>query len=164
MTQVLLFFLVSHCETLFLFSPVTNTRLAQSWQMCPVFHTRENSRELDTPAVSDEKMDFKIKRVSCLQSVLDNWNSVGDIKGCFLPAGFRIFPPKLTSTAELTRIPTVLFSGPKVSSKAEIHKMGLKELKGWVYLGPIWSRLLISSDLYFQHRSSRLRPIIYCYL
>lgn len=40
------------------------------------------------------------------------------LKLFFLPAGLSSFPPKLTSTAELTRIPTVPFSAPAGSSRA----------------------------------------------
>lgn len=36
----------------------------------------------------------------------------------FSPAGLRSFPPKLTSTAELTTMPTVTFSPPTRSSTA----------------------------------------------
>lgn len=48
----------------------------------------------------------------------------------FSPAGLSSFPPKLTSTAELTRIPTVSFSAASRSSKAG------EEEKKWMRTKP----------------------------
>lgn len=135
MTRVLLgFFWVTHCEKVrFYFYPVTKTKIAHSWQMCPAVHRAERTGKRWIHLQHRLKKNrFQDKNEWCVQSVLKKWNlglGVEDMKGFFLPAGFRIFPPKLTSTAELTRIPTVLFSGPRVSSKAEIHKVDSKSWK-----------------------------------
>lgn len=164
-------FVVSQCEKLHHVCPHFSQQ--RTWDLCTAdrcvllcTQSRENRTALDAPAAVAEKMDLKINgpHVLNLCSINVNRVCVGRIKGFFLPAGFRILPPKFTSTAELTR--TVPFSGPKVSSKAETHQNGIKRadtLKGWAQCGPNLIQVMFSFVLYYLGHNilTHWRTIIY---